>query len=210
MDESEASVCGAEGYRWGDHISWRTAIPVDGPCHDAEDCSDCTDEGWPHPDLKLMGFDPDDYWEVEDYVDEEADDVLGCGSGAGGKCIFQIFVLRNHCTEHETDCLSSIHGLKSKLFIVSYTHVKVLGTYENDVTHELEEERKPHPTKTERDTSHHSLLLSAVFSMYARVRTYPRCFSAPARPQRIATRLERHDPIKTAPHASPGVRPTAI
>lgn len=47
-----------------------------------------------------MGFDPDHYWEVEDYVNEETDDVLGGGSGAGGKCVFQVFILRDHCAEH--------------------------------------------------------------------------------------------------------------
>jgi hypothetical protein len=86
LDEAEGARAAGDGDGGRDQIAWAAAVHGHGPGHDPEDGADCADEGGPHEFLELVWLDPDYYREVEDYVEEEADEVFRIGSGAGGGC----------------------------------------------------------------------------------------------------------------------------
>jgi hypothetical protein len=60
LEESEHASGSRDSDSRRDHITGRTAVHMNCPCHDAKDSSHGTDECWPHELLKLMRFDPND------------------------------------------------------------------------------------------------------------------------------------------------------
>jgi hypothetical protein len=81
LHESEAVCAGTKGDIWVHKIASKTRHCYERPRHDAEHCTNNSNENKLHEFFELAGFDEDNYMQICDNIGEESDHALsGCTS----------------------------------------------------------------------------------------------------------------------------------